>query len=115
MPLDVSSSVPSDFGSLFNDQERTSIVVNNAGLLRGQKFLQTDPAQIEAMIKTNVHPYVYMTKYALLHFKATSKAHNHRNAMLYTSSSAAHANITFFGVYAGTKTHNYVFANLIRN
>jgi len=68
VPLDVSRSTPQDFANLFNEQQRTSIVVNNAGIMKNQKFLETDPALIEAMIKTNVHPYVYMTKYALQHF-----------------------------------------------
>ena len=65
IPLDVSKASPQDYAALFNERERTSIVVNNAGIMKNQNLLQTDPALLEAMIKTNVHPYVYLTKYAL--------------------------------------------------
>ena len=44
--------------------------MNNAGIMKNKMFLETDPALLEDMIKTNVHPYVLMTKYALLHFIA---------------------------------------------
>ena len=36
--------------------------------MRNQLLFQQDPAQIEEKIKTDVHPYVYMTRYALQHF-----------------------------------------------
>lgn len=66
------------------------------------------------MIKTNVHPYVYMSKYALKHFEENANLHKNQNLMLYTSSMAATMDMTYFGVYAGTKTFNFAFANLIR-
>ena len=67
------------------------------------------------MIRTNVHPYVYMTKYALKHFKEHANEHNHLNAMTYTSSTAAWMPAgKFFGPYCGTKTHNVVLSNLVR-
>lgn len=66
------------------------------------------------MIKTNVHPYVYMTKPALNHFRETSDQHSLKNAMIFTSSSVTYMNGALFGAYAGTKTHNLVFANQVR-
>lgn len=66
------------------------------------------------MIKTNVHPYVYMTKYALQHFSQNAATHQHKIALLYTSSTAAMIDFPLFSTYCGTKTHNVVFANLIR-
>ena len=66
--LDVSSASAADYGKLFKEDARTTIVINNAGIMRNNKLLDTSPAKLELMIKTNVHPYVYMTKYALLHF-----------------------------------------------
>lgn len=74
-----------------------------------------DPAQLESMIKTNVHPYVYMTKPALNHFRATRDQHMQKNAMIYVSSSVVYMNGALFGPYTGTKTHNLVFANQVRN
>ena len=66
------------------------------------------------MIKTNVHPYVYMTKYALKHFSENAASHQHQNALLYTSSTAAMIDFPMFGTYAGTKTHNFALANMVR-
>jgi len=83
--------------------------------MKNQKFLQLDPAMIEAMIKTNVHPYVFMTKYALQHFEANSPLHTNRNLMIYVSSMAALVDITYYGPYSGTKTFNHRFANAVRS
>ncbi len=44
---------------------------------------------MENMIKTNVHPYVYMSKYAMRHFEANKEDHRHKNALIYVSSTAA--------------------------
>ena len=63
--LDVSNAPPSSYASLLNEKERTTIVVNNAGVMWNKPFLQQAPSDLEGMIKTNVHPYTYMTKYAL--------------------------------------------------
>lgn len=114
VPLDVSKASPQDYAALFNERERTSIVVNNAGIMKNQNLLQTDPALLEAMIKTNVHPYVYLTKYALQHFSQNAASHQHKTALLYTSSTAAQVDFPLMSSYSGTKTHNVVFANLIR-
>ena len=70
---------------------------------------------LELMTKTNVHPYIYMTKYALRHFIEHAGEHNHRTALTYVSSTAAWMDGKFFGPYCGTKTHNLVLANLVRN
>jgi len=113
--LDVSKATPSDFAALFNEKERTSIVVNNAGVMRNQLLLQSDPAALEAMIKTNVHPYVYMTKYALKHFDEQASAHRNLNALVYVSSTAAWVSLTYFSMYAGTKMHNWKLASLVRS
>ena len=70
----------------------------------------------EASIKTNVHPYIYMTKYAILHFlnfKDTATSDQHKFAMTFTSSMAAFVRIPNFGVYGGTKNHNFVLGKLI--
>ena len=66
--LDVSSASPADYANLFSKEELTSIVVNNAGIMKNKMFLETDPALLEMQIETNVHPYIYMTKYAVRHF-----------------------------------------------
>ena len=67
------------------------------------------------MIKTNVHPYVYMTKYALKHFAEHANGHSHLNAITYVSSTAAWVDLQYFGPYAGTKTHNLVLSKLVRS
>ena len=64
--------------------------------MRNQYLFQTDPAHIEAMIKTNVHPYVYMTKYALQHFSQRASEHSHKNAITFVSSTAAWVDLPFF-------------------
>ena len=83
--------------------------------MKNQKFLLSDPALIEASIKTNIHPYVYMTKYALRHFQANADSHTYKNAMIFVSSSAAFCTFPYFGIYSGTKVHNLIFANMIRS
>ena len=65
MRLDVSTATPTDYANLFSEKEHTTIVINNAGIMKNKHFLKTDPALIEATIKTNAHPYVYMSKYAI--------------------------------------------------
>ena len=70
---------------------------------------------VEAQIKTNVHPYVYMTKYALQHFEANAALHTHRNLMVYISSLAALSDLTYFSHYAGTKTFGHRLANAVRS
>ena len=81
--------------------------------MRNQKFLNQEPADIEAMIKTNVHPYVYMSKYAMKHFAATKDQHKHKNAMIYVSSTAGLVFSPYFGLYSGTKTHNWYLGRLV--
>ena len=114
VPLDVTKAHPSEYGKLFNEKERVAIVVNNAGIMKNQKLLQMDPNDLERMIKTNVHPYIYMTKYALPHFISNADSQSHRNAMIYVSSSFAYFQAPFVGPYCGTKIHNLFFANMIR-
>ena len=64
--LDVEKSEPSAYADLFAQKDqRTTIVINNAGIMKNKHLLKLDPALIESTIKTNVHPYVYMSKYAL--------------------------------------------------
>ena len=114
MQLDVSKSTPQDFANLFKEGEQTSIVVNNAGIMKNQKLLQSDPALLERMIKTNVHPYVYMSKYAMQHFASNAADHSHLNALVYVSSVAAFVYGPYYGPYASTKVHNWHLANLVR-
>ena len=42
--MDVSSAQPSDYAKLFNETERTSIVVNNAGIMKNRLFFKMSPA-----------------------------------------------------------------------
>ena len=81
--------------------------------MKNAAFLNLDPATIELMIKTNVHPYVYLTKYALQHFRNNKDAHSHKNALIYTSSIIAMTDMTNTSHYTGTKTHNYLFGRMV--
>ena len=65
IPFDVSQAQPDEYGKLFDLEDRVAIVVNNAGVSNYQKLLECPPEMLERMIKTNVHPYIYMTKYAV--------------------------------------------------
>ena len=81
--------------------------------MKNKLFFQIDPALLELQIKTNVHPYVYMTKYALLHFLNFKDTTDHKFAMTYTSSMAAFVRIPNFAEYGGTKNHNYMLGKLL--
>lgn len=81
--------------------------------MKNKLLLDQDPAKLEAMIKTNVHPYVYMSKYAILHFRANMSQHSNKNALLYTSSCSAFWWMPNTAVYAGTKAHNYYLGALV--
>ena len=67
------------------------------------------------MLKTNVHPYVYMSKYAMKHFAEKAGEHSHRNALIYVSSLSSMGDLPYFTAYAGTKTHNYITARLVNS
>lgn len=88
--------------------------MNNAGVMKNRYFLETDPAHLEAMIKTNVAPYVLLTKYAMRHFMEKSDSHLYKNALTYTSSMAACINFPNMAAYSGTKTFNAVFAQMVQ-
>ena len=81
--------------------------------MKNKLLLEQDPAKLEAMIKTNVHPYVFMSKYALLHFRSNLEKHDHKNALLYTSSMAAFCWMPNTAVYSGTKAHNFYLGKLV--
>ena len=82
--------------------------------MKNNLFLETDPALFEAMIKTNVHPFVYMSKYAVKHFLEKRDVHApHKNAMTFTSSMAAICWMPFTATYSGTKSHNFVLGRLL--
>ena len=87
--------------------------MNNAGIMKNKLFLSVDPALLEAMIKTNVHPYVFMAKYATRHFLELKDATEHKFAMTFTSSLAAMVWMPNCAVYSGTKAHNYMLAKLL--
>ena len=66
------------------------------------------------MIKTNVRPYIFMSKYALQHFIEHAGEHNHRNALIYVSGTAAFADMPYMATYIGTKKHSYALSSLLR-
>ena len=72
VPFDISKQAPDEYAKLFNSSKNTSIVISNAGIMKNRKFLETSPETIEAMIKTNFHPQIYLTKYAIKHFIETN-------------------------------------------
>ena len=41
--LDVSNVAPSAYQALFDEKNRTSIVINNAGIMKNRYLLDTDP------------------------------------------------------------------------
>ena len=81
--------------------------------MKNKLFLSIDPALLESMIKTNVHPYVYMAKYATRHFLELKDVTEHKFAMTFTSSLAAMVWMPNFAAYAGTKAHNYMLAKML--
>jgi short-subunit dehydrogenase len=57
-------------------------VINNAGIIDREKFFDVPLAKIEALIKTNVHPYVLLAKYATMHFRQHKDEHKHKDALV---------------------------------
>ena len=86
--LDLQTAKTEDYAHLF-DAGQHSIVVSNAGVIDRRKFFEIPLDKIENLIKTNVHPYVLLAKYATLHFRENKDAHRHKNALIQTSSSIA--------------------------
>lgn len=59
-----------------------SIVISNAGVIDRVNFFEEPLENINALIKTNVHPYVLLAKYAALHFREKKDSHSHKNALI---------------------------------
>ena len=68
IPLDLQKASSSDYANLMLGGQH-SIVINNAGVIDRIKFFEEPLENIQALIKTNVHPYVLLAKYAALHFR----------------------------------------------
>jgi NAD(P)-dependent dehydrogenase (short-subunit alcohol dehydrogenase family) len=75
-----------------------------------EKMLELDPLTLEQMLKTNVAPYVFLSKYALLHFKRTKDSHTRKNGLIFTSSILSRFSIPGIAGYSGTKLHNRLFS-----
>lgn len=109
--LDLQKATGADYSKLL-DLSSHSIVINNAGVAKTSPFFEMPLEDIEASIKTNVHPYVLLSKYAILHFIKHKNEHKHKDALIQVSSSAG----DMFGpplVYGATKLFEKVFASLI--
>jgi short-subunit dehydrogenase len=66
--LNLKTAKSEDYKSLLDAGTHT-IVINNAGVIDRTKFFDAPLETIETLIKTNVHPYVLLVKYACMHFK----------------------------------------------
>lgn len=65
------------------------------------------------MIKTNIHHDLIFSKYATLNFLKHASEHNHKTALIHTSSIASDLGMPFAGVYSGTKRFNEYFGLLL--
>ena len=81
IPLDLKQAKTEDYAHLL-DAGKHSIIINNAGIYDRQKFFEVPLERIEDLIRTNVHPYVLLTKYATMHFREHKDSHNHKNALI---------------------------------
>ena len=96
--LDLSKATNEDFASLFS--EKTSILVNNAGILKCNKdYLTQNPHHIQQMLDLNMLPYTLATKHALLH----------NSNIIHLSSVVADFSCPSLAVYSGTKAFNHIF------
>ena len=77
------------------------------------RFFDEPLENIENLIKTNVHPYVLLAKYATIHFRQNKDKHDHKVGLIQTSSSLADMMISPMATYGATKAFNKVFANLL--
>ena len=64
------------------DAGNHSIVISNAGVITRNNFFDEPLEKIETLIKTNVHPYVLLAKYATMHFKQHKDEHRHKTALI---------------------------------
>jgi short-subunit dehydrogenase len=113
VPLDLKQAKTEDYAHLL-DAGKHTIVVNNAGIIDRQKFFEVPLEKIEDLIKTNVHPYVLLSKYATLHFREHKDSHYHKNALIHVSSIVADTVIPFhftYSTYGATKAFNLAFAH----
>ena len=89
------------------------MLVNNVGIsIPNKSTLESDPADIESIIKTNVFSYVMMTK----HFLQEAKTYRSKDQsfIIYLSSVVADIrNPNRNGFYQATKLQNKVFANYL--
>lgn len=65
------------------------------------------------MIDTNIRPYILLSKYATLNFLAHANKHNHKVALIHTSSIASDLCFPWSSVYSATKRFNEVFAVIL--
>lgn len=79
--MDLQTATSEDYVRLMEAGQH-SIVINNAGVIDRIKFFEEPLENIQALIKTNVHPYVLLAKYAALHFRANKDSHSHKNALI---------------------------------
>ena len=64
-------------------------------------------------MKTNMNHDLIFSKYAVINFLKHANEHNHKTALIHTSSIASDLAMPFAGVYSGTKRFNEVFGLLL--
>jgi len=64
-------------------------------------------------MKTNMHHDLLFSKYATLNFLKHADEHQHKTALIHTSSVVSDLAMPFAGVYSGTKRFNEVFGVLL--
>ncbi|CDW81330.1 short chain dehydrogenase reductase family protein [Stylonychia lemnae] len=124
LPIDFAHSQPEDIRKFFDQategNQNLRILVNNVGIIKRNRFLETDPQILNDMILINVFAQVYMTKYFQSYIKKQTDAlntririqRNQRYAMIHLSSILSEFKMTKQCLYSSTKRFNAVFSNL---
>lgn len=107
------STVSGEQASQIFDQKAYSIVINNAGRMNRDKFMEQSPETMQAMIDTNIRSDVLFSKYATLNFLKHADTHEHKVALIHTASIVSDLSLPFSSVYSGTKRFNEVFGELL--
>ena len=90
-----------DLGDSVQDLD-VSLLINNAGYANLCPFDEEEYTELERMIKTNIGPYVYITRAILPRMLKRDK----KSGIIFTSSVAAKVTLPCLSTYAATKAFN---------
>lgn len=111
---DFSKAKPKDYKELFESEKikgkNIRILVNNVGQIDRMRFFDLTPEHVEGIVKVNLMPQIFLTKYAKLLMK---KDQQEQSAIIHTASIGCEMRFPFTAEYSGAKRFNAVFGRII--